>query len=56
MPYAGHFAEFGIVAAQGARNVRLLLAIIQDENNTDLPAGAQRALQPLASTLVDIET
>jgi len=51
----GHFAEFGIVVAQGARNVRLLVAIIHDESDADLPADARAALRPLASTLIDIE-
>jgi transposase len=51
----GHFAEFGIVVAQGARNARLLIAIIHDENDADLPDGARAALQPLASMLIDIE-
>ena len=51
----GHFAEFGIVVAQGARNAKLLIAIIHDENDADLPGGARAALQPLASMLIDIE-
>jgi transposase len=34
----GHFAELGAVVAQGARNVRQLLARIDDESDTALPA------------------
>jgi transposase len=52
----GHFAEFGIVVAQGARNARLLIAIIHDESNPDLSTSARLALLPLASALIDIET
>ncbi len=51
----GHFAEFGIVVVQGARNVRLLVAIIHDENNLDLSASARLALLPLARALNDID-
>ena len=43
----GHFAELGIVVAQGARNTRQLIAYLQDETNPDLPATARMALQPL---------
>jgi transposase len=51
----GHFAEFGIVVAQGARNARLLVAIIHDESNPNLSCSARIALLPLASALIDIE-
>lgn len=51
----GHFAELGIVVAQGARNVRQLLARIDDENDAALPASARLALKPLATMLADIE-
>ena len=51
----GHFAEFGIVVAQGARNARILLAILHNESDADLRADARTALLPLASALVDIE-
>ena len=51
----GHFAEFGIVVAQGARNARLLVAIIHDESNPELSCSARVALLPLASALIDIE-
>jgi transposase len=52
----GHFAELGIVVAQGARNARQLTAIVNDEDNTVLPASARHALQPVAAMLIDIET
>ena len=51
----GHFAEFGIVVAQGARNARLLVAIIHDERDMDLSASARLALLPLATALIDVE-
>ena len=51
----GHFAELGIVVAQGARNTRQLIAYLQDETNPDLPATARIALQPLAAMLIGIE-
>jgi|GEM_PF-1357481 len=38
----GHFAEFGIVVAQGARNARLLVAIIHDESDLNLSASARK--------------
>jgi transposase len=51
----GHFAELGIVAAQGARNTRQLIGYLQDENHPDLPDTARMALQPLATMLIGIE-
>jgi transposase len=50
----GHFAELGIVVAQGARNTRQLIALLHEEANP-LPVTARVALQPLAAMLVDIE-
>jgi transposase len=52
----GHFAELGIVVAQGARNARQLTAIVNDEDNIVLPASARHALQPVTAMLIDIET
>jgi transposase len=52
----GHFAELGIVVAQGARNPRQLIAYLQDETHPDLPATARMALQPWATMLLGIET
>ncbi|EIM30169.1 transposase [Microvirga lotononidis] len=51
----GHFAELGIVAAQGARNTRQLIALIHDATSPGLPVTARVALQPLAAMLVEIE-
>lgn len=51
----GHFAELGIVVAQGARNVRQLLARIDDESDAALPAPARLALKPLATMLTAID-
>ena len=57
----GHFAELGIVVAQGARNVGDLLLILermgQGSNEKALPGTMLLALQPLATTaLIGIET
>src|SRR3954469_5771741 len=51
----GHFAELGIVVAQGARNTRQLLAFLH-EDNPAFPTAARMALQPLATMLLGIET
>jgi transposase len=37
-----HLAEFGIVAAQGLRNVGELIAIVRDDGDTRLPDGRDR--------------
>src|SRR5258708_6389819 len=44
-----HLAEFGIVAAQGLRNVGELIAIVRDDGDTRLPDVARQVLQGLAS-------
>jgi len=49
----GHFAELGIVAPQGARNVRQLIAILEDERHS--PQAVRTALTPLAAVLIEIE-
>ncbi len=51
----GHFAEFGMVVAQGARNIHLLIAVIHEKDNNDLSASARVALLPLATALLDID-
>jgi transposase len=51
----GHFAELGIVVAQGARNTRQLIALIHDDASPDLPAMARTALHPLAAMLLGVE-
>jgi transposase len=51
----GHFAELGIVAAQGARNMRQLIALIHEDASPDFPTTARMALQPLAAMLIGIE-
>ncbi len=52
----GHFAEFGMVVSQGARNVHLLITIILEEDNDDLSVSARSALLPLATALLDLDT
>ncbi len=49
----GHFAELGIEAPQGARNVRQLIAILEDERYS--PQAVRTALTPLATVLIEIE-
>src|SRR5256886_7610509 len=51
-----HLAEFGIVAAQGLRNVGELIAIVRDDGDTRLPNVARQVLQVLANQIEQIET
>src|SRR6201982_24201 len=51
-----HLAEFGIVAAQGVRNVGKLIAIVRDDGDTRLPDVARQVLQVLANQIEQIET
>ena len=44
-----HMAEFGIVAAQGLRNVGQLIAMVRDDGDTRLPDVARQVLQVLAN-------
>jgi transposase len=50
-----HVAEFGIVAAQGLRNVAQLIAIVRDGGDLRLPEVARQVLQVLAAQLEHIE-
>src|SRR6201984_1727088 len=43
-----HLAEFGIVAAQGLRNVGELIAIVRDDGGTRLPEGGRQGRAGLA--------
>jgi len=55
----GHFAELGIVVAQGARNVTELVLILEGNgqglNEEGLPETMRLALQPLAAALIGVE-
>src|SRR5437763_8037835 len=51
-----HLAEFGMVAAQGLRNVGELIAIVRDDGDTRLPGVARQVLQVLADQIEQIET
>jgi len=51
-----HFAEFGIVAAQGPRKVTELVARLRDDDNLGLPEVAQSALLALAEQLESLAT
>src|SRR5262245_28423761 len=51
-----HLAEFGMVAAQGLRNVRELIAIVRADGDTRLPDVARQVLQVLANQIEQIET
>src|SRR5207249_800114 len=50
-----HLAEFGMVAAQGLRNVAQLIAIVRDAGDLRLPDVARQVLQVLAAQLEHIE-
>src|SRR5205809_1753721 len=50
-----HLAEFGIVAAQGLRNVAQLIAIVRDAGDLRLPDVARQVLQVLSAQLEHIE-
>src|SRR5256884_2570139 len=50
-----HLAEFGMVAAQGLRNVAQLIAIVRDAGDLRLPDVARQVLQVLAAPLGHIE-
>src|SRR5262249_15580068 len=50
-----HLAEFGMVAAQGLRNVAQLIAIVRDEDDLRLPDVARQVLQVLSAPLEHIE-
>src|SRR4029434_7419514 len=50
-----HLAEFGMVAAQGLRNVGELIAIGRDDGETRLPDVARQVLQLLANHIEQIE-
>jgi transposase len=50
-----HLAEFGMVAAQGLRNVGELIAIVRDDSDRRLPAVARQVLQVLANQIEQIE-
>src|SRR6266545_883881 len=50
-----HLAEFGMVAAQGLRNVGQLIAIVRDDGDTRLPDVARQVLEVLAHQIEQIE-
>jgi transposase len=50
-----HLAEFGMVAAQGLRNVGQLIAIVRADGDTRLPDVARQVLQVLANQIEQIE-
>src|SRR5262249_23044250 len=51
-----HLAEFGIVAAQGLRNVAQLIAIVRDEDDLRLPDVAREGVQGVGKQNEEIET
>src|ERR1043165_3137785 len=50
-----HLAEFGMVAAQGLRNVGELIAIVRDDGDKRLPGVARQVLHVLANQIEQIE-
>ena len=51
----GHFAELGIVVAQGLRNLAKLIEIVADEKDTRVPPIARHALQMLVAGIQDLQ-
>src|SRR2546421_256741 len=51
-----HLAEFGIVAAQGLRNVGELIAIVRDDGDTRLPDMARQVVEVPAKQIEESET
>src|SRR5256885_7749643 len=51
-----HLAEFGLVAAQGLRNVSELIAIVRNHDDRRVPDMAREVLQVLANQIEQIET
>lgn len=51
----GHFAEFGIIAAQGILKVGELLVIVRDTDDDRLPGAARAALMELADGLESLQ-
>ncbi|MCR9061115.1 MAG: IS110 family transposase [Rhodobacteraceae bacterium] len=52
----GHFSELGIVVAKGPSRVAELIAVIEDPNDSRLPALAREALECLINQLKGIRT
>jgi hypothetical protein len=50
-----HLAEFGLVAAQGLRNVGELIAIVRKQDDTRVPDMARQVLQVVANQIEQIE-
>jgi transposase len=55
-PLRAHLAEFGLVAAQGLRNVGEPIAIVRDRDDRRVPNMAREILQVLANQIEQIET
>jgi transposase len=52
----GHWAEFGLIAAQGLHNVAGLIAIIRNDEDGRVPDMARRVLQVIADAIVKLDT
>lgn len=50
----GHLAEVGVIAAQGACNMRALGALIE-EGHVDIPDGVRQSLVPLVTQIVHLD-
>ena len=50
----GHRTEFGIIAPNGAMNVKRLVAVVQDDASV-LPQAARQVLEDLIGTMSDLE-
>jgi len=51
-----HLAEFGIVAAQGDKGVKELLAVVADQQDARLPVDARASVMVLAAQLEALQT
>ena len=47
----GHLAEFGVVAAQGPQNVAVLIAVLDDGQDSRVPQAVRHTLRALADQL-----
>jgi transposase len=50
-----HFAELGIVVAQGIRNLPKLVAVVRDDADTRVPAAARYVLGALVAQIQDLQ-
>ena len=52
----GHFAEFGLIEAQGLHKVARLIAIVMDEEDGRVPDIARQVLKVIVNQIEDTQT